>query len=126
MTKLIKMSPALADDLSRFSERCTQAALEAFQIYGIIPYQGSGCLQIFDRRGFKLTPVNAHGLTMQEFEKEMCVGIDYFIITQGHAMSIRDGILIDTELKGFNKRVIQNIWEVELTYDESDNSLSFQ
>jgi hypothetical protein len=45
-----------------------------------------------------------------------CCGIsthkNYLINTKGHAMALINGILIDTEGKGFDRRIIEFIWEV--------------
>jgi hypothetical protein len=100
------------------SSRCTQASLRAFKIEAY-PKFGSGCLQYFVHAGYDLTDLpHLRGSTMSKLR--VLDDGDYFIITKGHAMSLRNGILIDTERKGFDsKRTIECIWRVEEQHAEN-------
>jgi hypothetical protein len=107
------MTQELANSIVSSSVRCTQATLRAFGIEGI-PKLGSGCLEYLTRAGFKLQRISYSGMKLRDISK--CCGIsthkNYLINTKGHAMALINGILIDTEGKGFDRRIIEFIWEV--------------
>lgn len=86
----------------------------AFEIRGI-PSYGSGCLEFFKKHGFKMeklplaqnTRMKDLWMSMRRFGQK-----DLFILTPGHAMSCRDGILIDTMRETWNYRKVEHAWIV--------------
>jgi hypothetical protein len=105
----------LARQIEQTSSRCTEATLRAFGIEDAIPQQGSGCLEHLKQAGFQLKPVMFVPSTMKKLKYFITYQIksdNYLILTKGHAMAFVDGHLIDTELKGFDNRVIEFCWVV--------------
>jgi hypothetical protein len=108
------MTQELANSIIANSTRCTQATLQAFGIEGY-PLLGSGCLEFMTRRGFKLERVmfpNSLDVTMKWLNSVRFSKGSYLINTPRHAMALIDGILVDTENKGFDNRKVLFIWEV--------------
>lgn len=121
------MTLSQANLIVQSSARCTEATLKAFGVEGI-PTQGSGCLEFLTNAGFILTRVQVNGVKLFNTEHSLCTmsklnnifkgsliwkGYNYIVLTPGHAMAIVDGILIDTEHKGWDGRRIEYIWKVE-------------
>ncbi len=109
---MISMTNELANNIISSSTRCTQATLRAFGIEGY-PHYGSGCLEYLTQNGYKLQELQHHrGRKLRQasmFRKDL----SFLISTKGHAMALINGILVDTERKGFDSRKIENIWIVE-------------
>lgn len=97
------------------STRCTQATLLGFGITGY-PFQGSGCLEYLKNNRFVTTPVRFDRpiVTMEFFRRRLIdLGADYLIFTKGHAMSVIQGILIDTDTNKWDGRKIEHAWIVK-------------
>lgn len=108
------MTQELAKEILSSSVRCTQATLRAFGIEGKIPKTGSGYLEYLVLNGFKCTRILLPNLRMRDIPVTNGIRMhrDYLINTHNHAMALINGILIDTEYKGFDKRIIEFIWGV--------------
>ena len=108
-----KLTQEKADEIIKISSRCTQASLLAFGIDGW-PQKTSGCLEFFSRHGYTLARLESSNRGMKKLQSMLFFKpeSDYFIITQGHAMSIRNGILVDTDTGKFDNRKVLFVWEV--------------
>ncbi len=107
------MTPELAENIISSSTRCTQATLRAFGIEGY-PFHRSGCLEYYTKNGFKITEIKElQNISLKIFERHYERQYNFSIHTKGHAMALINGILVDTERKGFDSRKIENIWIVE-------------
>ena len=104
------MTHELANHIESSSSRCTEATLKAFGINGCIPKFASGCLQWLTLSKYKIIKLEYTPKTLKDFKYDLTKS--YFINTRGHAMALIQGILIDTEKKGFDNRKIDWIWEV--------------
>lgn len=102
----------LAHYIEKTSSRCTQASLRAFEITGY-PFYASGCLSYFHKNNFTLEsfpiPPNTK---MKSLQSMLNKDLDYFILTAGHAMSVRNGILVDTSGRYWNNSTVEHVWEV--------------
>ena len=111
------MTNELAKSIVDSSVRCTQATLRAFGIEDAIPKTGSGCLEYLTSRGFTCLRMPAYeGITLkrlQQFPFKPNPNGQYLINTKGHAIALIDGILIDTENKGFDNRSVEFCWIVQ-------------
>lgn len=104
--------------LSYKNIRCTQATLESFGIFGKCPRTGSGLeselrkkyeIMLHDVDG--LNKLRKNKLTVGSFAKLNPKG-KFYISTDGHAMSLIDGVLTDTTERGFDRRIIISIFSV--------------
>lgn len=98
------------------ARRCTEATLRAFGVITEhLAYFGSGTLQYLQEAGFKLTEIpDMRGIRLDKFkDRYMEPNKSYHIKTKGHAIAIINGIMVDTEFKGFDKRTILFCWVVE-------------
>ena len=94
--------------------RCTNAAVEA--ITGRMPdhllIYGTSVLEELDRQGYEVEWMLRHGYrTLRALMRDMPEGT-YYLASAGHAMALVDGVLTDTEAKGFNLRRIQLMFRV--------------
>lgn len=107
------LTPEQAESIVNQSSRCTQATLRAFGIEGY-PHYGTGTLQFLAGAGFIEVRISLPTtITMKHFHKYyMNSSKNYLINTKGHAMACIGGVLVDTERKGWDRRVIEFVWEV--------------
>ena len=108
------MTSELAKSIVDSSVRCTQATLRAFGIEDAIPKTGSGCLEYLTSRGFTCKRITfVEGITLKGLKTihGLKEGM-YLINTHGHAIALIDGILVDTENKGFDNRIVEFCWHV--------------
>ena len=94
--------------------RCTNATVEA--ITGHMPSHllvyGTSVLEELDRQGYEVDWNLRHGYrTLRGLMHDMPMGT-FYIVTSGHALALVDGLLTDTEGKGFNMRRIQLMFRV--------------
>lgn len=92
--------------------RCTRATLEAFEIKGKSPKMGTGVIDalLSDGRKLKTVGTRPHG-TVEAFCAAHLTG-DFYVMTDLHAMALRDGILVDTACEFWNDRQILAVLEV--------------
>jgi hypothetical protein len=108
----MKFSELFYEDVLVESMRCTQATLEALGVKGVCPRTGTGVIGALTDAGIKWKPIVLDRYpTVQKFVKDNPKG-SFYLSTRGHAMALVDGELIDTELKGPNKRKLQAIIEI--------------
>jgi hypothetical protein len=94
--------------------RCTNATVEA--LTGHMPQQlliyGTSVLQELRRLGYSAQPLHLVPRTLRSLMHADLPG-SYFVSTAGHAMALVDGVLTDTEAKGYNMRRITCMFKVE-------------
>lgn len=88
------------------AQRCTEAVLRAFGIYGVRPESLIDLLRHLNTSGRKVEQINAQGYSLWSFRATHPTG-NYVIITSGHAIALIDGRLTDTASKSGGTRVLQ-------------------
>jgi hypothetical protein len=88
-------------ELSESGMRCTDAAALAF---GATTVEAHDALEVANAIGRGFQPVLFDG-TLGAFIADHSTG-DFLIVTAGHCMALRAGILTDTALAGPRRRVI--------------------
>ena len=94
--------------------RCTNATVEALtgQMPDRLLLYGTSVLEELQRQGYEIELAWGLGYkTLRGMIRNMPKG-SYYIATSGHAMALVDGVLTDTEGRGFDKRRIQAIFKV--------------
>lgn len=96
--------------------RCTNATVEA--LTGVMPKRlliwGTSVMEELRELGYRVE-INPHNnrpfKTLRAMSKDLPEG-SWYISTAGHALALVDGVLTDTEDKGFDLRRIQCMFRV--------------
>lgn len=108
---LIKLTPEDSKEIINKASRCTEATLAAFGIQGI-PKFGPGILDYFKNNGFRTDRLVSKEIEVVRHLKALKG--DWLIFTRGHAIALRNGILVDTERRGFDSRHVEFIWKITI------------
>lgn len=99
------------------ADRCTEAVLMQFGIFGRRPRNGLGVLEALMDNGWTYRAIEVDGApfrgTVRSFyENPRFKTGRYYLASSGHAMAMIDGTLVDTEGKGPDGRRIIGAFEV--------------
>lgn len=91
--------------------RCTQATLEALGVYGRCPQYGTGVLEALIGAGLRtrIHDVPQGGLGLRTVIQARPHG-RWYLCSQGHAMALVDGVLIDTSERRVSDRI--KVWAI--------------
>ncbi len=92
------------------STRCTQSVLMQFGIFGVAPRDGGALLQTLTANGWTYHVLDFTG-TVKKFYETHPTG-KYYLYTPGHALAMYEGLLVDSEGKGPNRRQVQGAWQI--------------
>jgi hypothetical protein len=99
-------------ELIQSSERCTEVALRALGIDGIVPKTRSGSLNVLIKNGYKLERLRLlEGKTLRDAYIFFDMNASYLIATKGHQLACINGVFFDSALLS-NSAKIENIWRV--------------
>lgn len=98
------------------SRRCTETVLNQFGIFGKTPRTGDGVIAALVKAGWALRSTGWSGDTpfrgtVRQFCEERPTGRFYFA-TDGHALALIDGLLVDSSGKGPDDRQVIGAVEV--------------
>lgn len=97
------------------SDRCTETVLMQFGVFGKRPQTGLGVLEALMNNGWTYRHVEVDGEpfrgTVKQFYDRFKEG-KFYIASQGHAMAMIDGLLVDAEGRGPDGRKIIGAFEV--------------
>jgi len=85
--------------------RCTQATLEALNIFGECPTYGTGVIEALKKHKKEFRVVEDHAKTLRSFVRENEIG-SFYLTVAGHAIACVNGILTDTTERGADCRRI--------------------
>lgn len=96
-------------------QRCTEAVLMQFGIFGRRPRTGLGVLEALQNAGWRYravgTDLEPFRGTIRRFCQLHPTGT-YYVATSGHAMALVDGVLVDTAERGPDGRRVIGAFHV--------------